>query len=228
MTTDAAPEPGAAPACEALQFDHADFTTAPASMICSACRQPIRNAYYEIQGKVFCADCRDRVVARFAGGFELAPFLRAALFGAGAALAGAAVYVVVLLVTHYNIGLLAILVGYMVGLAIRKGAQFRGGVPYQLLAVFLTYTAVVCWPVPLIVGFSMMGGKPIGTSLVQLIAQAYASPFLSGGKNIMGLVIIGFALLQAWRMNPKVTLPISGPFQVSGGRPPYQEAPAHA
>ena len=51
---------------------------------------------------------------------------------------------------------------------------------------------------------------------------------LQAAVLLIGVSIIGFALMQAWRMNPKVQLPISGPFQVSGASGPLTESPAHA
>ena len=76
---------------DALQFDHADFTAAPAVTACGRCRQPIRDVYYEIQGKVLCGPCRDQVVAHFAGGSEPARFVRQSV-RRGGALAGAAAF----------------------------------------------------------------------------------------------------------------------------------------
>ena len=45
-------------------------------------------------------------------------------------------------VTNFEIGLVAILIGYMVGYAVRKGAGGRGGLRFQVLAALLTYGAV--------------------------------------------------------------------------------------
>ena len=67
---------------------------------------------------------------------------RAALFGLGGALAGAALYYIVRAVTGYELGLIAIVVGYMVGWAMQRGAGGRGGRRYQLVAVALTYLAI--------------------------------------------------------------------------------------
>jgi hypothetical protein len=64
-------------------------------------------------------------------------------------------------------------------------------------------------------------------SAVQLIVGAilltvlvYASPFLivvghGNGQGVMGLVIIGIGLWQAWSVNRKATLEIAGPFSLS-------------
>ena len=44
--------------------------------------------------------------------------------------------------TGYEIGLVAIVVGLLVGGAVRKGSGARGGWFYQLMAVALTYAAI--------------------------------------------------------------------------------------
>jgi len=68
-----------------------------------------------------------------------------------AALAGAVLYYVVVRLTGLNIGLIAIVVGLMVGGGVRAGSGHRGGRFYQLLAIFLTYCSIVAMNVPLVV-----------------------------------------------------------------------------
>jgi hypothetical protein len=266
------------PPAEPLQFDHAEFTAPPQAVACGICTRPIADAYYELGQKVLCTTCRDGIVARFSGGSGLWRFCRAALFGSLAGLAGTALYFLVLAVTGYQVGLIAILVGLMVGGAVRKGARYRGGLAYQALAVFLTYTAIVASYVPGIYGAltkrsdeklaavaaadpaqplqernvnpdpakevhadaprrpapaaapKIDTGRPIRLLILGLVALAlaYAWPFLEGARNLIGLLIIFFGLLQAWRMNKKLNLRINGPFRVGEAPPPLVEAPAHA
>jgi hypothetical protein len=40
---------------------------------------------------------------------------------------------------------------------------------------------------------------------------AIAAPFLAGFENIIGLVIIGIGLYEAWKLNKRTELAISGP-----------------
>jgi hypothetical protein len=47
---------------------------------------------------------------------------------------------------------------------------------------------------------------------VMVFGFALAAPFLAGVSNFMGLIIIGIALYEAWKINRKV--PISGPFRI--------------
>jgi hypothetical protein len=52
-------------------------------------------------------------------------------------------------------------------------------------------------------------------AIVFLIGFLYALPFLAGLENIIGILIIGFALYEAWKLNRKVELQVSGPHQVA-------------
>ena len=66
----------------------------------------------------------------------------ATALGLLAGLAGAAIWYAVRKITDYEIGLIAIVVGLMVGVAVRKGSKGRGGWFYQALAMTLTYCCV--------------------------------------------------------------------------------------
>jgi hypothetical protein len=44
---------------------------------------------------------------------------------------------------------------------------------------------------------------------------ALALPFLAGFKNIFGLVIIAIGLYEAWKINKRVKLDVTGPYHVA-------------
>jgi hypothetical protein len=140
---------------EPIQFDHAEFTTpAPAVLSCRSCKQPIPDAYFEVNGLILCDRCRQAILASFQRSKgRLFRCVKASVFGFGAALAGAAITYAVFVVSKGSIfGILSILVGWMVGKAVRKGSEMRGGWQYQVLAVALTYSAM-CWSsVPVLMG----------------------------------------------------------------------------
>jgi hypothetical protein len=225
-------EPVTAPLAESLQFDHAEFAEAPTAgvMACAACRQPIAEAYFEIQGKVLCGRCRDRLLARLTEGSALARFGRAAIYGAGATLGVIALCFVVRSSVGSLMALLFILAGYLIGVAVRKGAGVRGGWPYQVLAMFLAYSAIVGSTLPTLLMQLSRQGLDVAHHLPAIIALAYEIPFLLAGREPLGLIIVGVALWQAWRANRRLDLPIRGPFQVSGGglQPEDEELAAHA
>jgi hypothetical protein len=134
---------------EPLQFDQAEFTTPVAERpTCSVCHQAIPEEYYEINQRIMCPQCRHGVEAAFRGGSGTARFLKATAFGLLAAAVGAVLYYGFVRLTDWNLALVSILVGFMVGTAVRKGTGNRGGRIYQLLAVFLTYTSIAAMLTP--------------------------------------------------------------------------------
>jgi hypothetical protein len=70
-------------------------------------------------------------------------------------------------------------------------------------------------PVQLSVGDALIG-------LAAFMVLVAAIPFLAGVENVLGLVIIGFGLFEAWRLNRHQPLTIDGPFRF-GGIPPRQD-----
>ena len=79
----------------------------------------------------------------------MGPFAKATIFGLVAAILGAALYYAVIAITNFEIGIVAIAIGYMVGFAVRKGAG-GGGRRFQVIAVLLTYWAVGLAYMPLV------------------------------------------------------------------------------
>jgi hypothetical protein len=105
---------------------------------------------------VVCKACADKLGALHSGGSPSRRFGLATVLGLVAGALGAGLYFGIAAVTGYEFGLVAIVVGFAVGYAVRVGSGGRGGLPYQLLAVIITYAAIVCTYVPAIVqGFNM-------------------------------------------------------------------------
>jgi hypothetical protein len=117
-----------------------------ATPTCAACKQPIVDQYWSAGGAVLCGTCKNAVER----GQQAAPdvmsragrFGRAALYGVGAMLVGALIWYAAAKFLNLEIGLIAILLGYMVGRAVFIGSARRGGRRYQTLAVFLTYLGI--------------------------------------------------------------------------------------
>jgi hypothetical protein len=132
-----------------LQFDKAepaqapDQRPAPSSANGPACRTcgAALFDYFDVNGLALCTGCKDRLVADRAAR-RPARFLKAALFGTGAALGSAVLYYAIAKITGYEIGLVAIVVGLAVGWAVHQGSGKRGGRAYQFLAMALTYTSI--------------------------------------------------------------------------------------
>lgn len=224
---------------ERLDLEHADFGAAPRSpLACAACSTAIGSTYFTAGDQVLCQPCQMQLVSGAASGSGLGRFALALLLGGVAAVLGAGLWYAVTRLTGYEIGLIAIAVGFVVGAGVAIGSGQRGGLPYQLLAVFLSYTAICATSVPDIITAieteqvavqDALGGDAAPAAVdfsdidsiagyvvaaIFLMGFAYALPFLAGFQNVIGLLIIGFALWQAWSMNGKRNLTIEGPFEV--------------
>lgn len=128
---------------EGLQFDKVEGA---GTMVCAMCKQNITDAYYQLNGRPICASCKVKADAQIADlharGKGTGAMGKSVIFGLGAAIAGAIVYFAVTAITGWEIGIVAIVIGYMVGWAIRKATGGVGGRRYQILAVAFTYLAV--------------------------------------------------------------------------------------
>lgn len=117
---------------------------------CGVCGDPIAGVYFKSGEALICAVCRGRLVAEREAGTPAGRFVRALALGAGAAVLSAVAWYWIARLTDREFGLIAILVGLLVGGAVRLGARRRGGWAYQGLAMLLTYTAIVSSYIPAI------------------------------------------------------------------------------
>jgi hypothetical protein len=252
---------------EPLQLDRVEPASREAAasaggVQCRGCNQPIVTAYYDINGVSTCTVCRETIVRQLQGPLGLGRIARAAGFGFAAAIAGSLLWYAVGAITGYEVGLIAVLVGLMVGLAVKRGGRGRGGWKLQTMAMVLTYSSICASYMPAVyhaikdkgphheTTTSAEAAPPTaGTSLapsvtsspspeaeahqppstflgklllfflglVILFAIACAAPFLAGAQNIIGILLIGFALFEAWKINKAPRLVVSGPYRVGGG-----------
>ena len=222
-----------------LQFQTAEpvSPTLASGMSCVVCHTAIGKIYFHAQGAVVCELCAKRIET----GQQAPPALslaRAALYGGGAALAGSTLYALVAIFTGLEVGLIAILVGWMVGKAIRHASRGMGGRPQQILAVVLTYFAITTSYIPVFV-YQFAKNPPAKTqtaanaskkqdqppprmslagALVMLILIAAAAPFLALGQGfsaVITLFIIFIGLQRAWRLTGRSEILVMGPYEVA-------------
>jgi hypothetical protein len=205
-----------------LQFDRADFAGGQA-LKCSACSVAISGDYYQVNDQVVCPACSEKFAAYGSGGGSKAGrFLRATAAGIGGGFAGFLIYWGVLELTNINFGLIAIVVGWLVGNGVRWGSDRLGGKFYQLLALAITYVAICSTYIPLILRASDAPDvtMPFVVKFIVAFIFSMAAPWLEGPSNIIGWIIIGFGLYQAWIMNRKIPIQITGPFSTGQATPP--------
>lgn len=229
--TEATPPP---PDAEKLQFDHAEFGPADAattSITCASCHRPIAGAYYEINGTIFCENCRALVEQHLNGGSKIGRFARALLFGSGAAIAGSTVYFLVFHYAKIQASLISILCGYLVGKAVRAGTGGRGGWIYQIMAVLLTYLAIGAaysgqalssgdFGLTALRQQAQADGTPLALIYLQVsllfVVLSAVSPILVAKESILSLAIMGFAVWEAWKFTKRAKVVVTGPYRVGG------------
>ena len=232
-----------------LQFDHAEpspgASSSSGTISCAVCKSLLPETYHVVNGHIVCDKCRRDAEADWNRGGAAGRFGKALGLGILATIACAVLWYAVLKFTNSQFGLLAILVGWVVGTAVMKGSNGRGGWRYQALAIFLTYTSIVSSYVPFIIeGFreqSVQTAKvaaspdktivtadsttgaataaeigPLGFAIgVVVLIGVLYASPFLMGQTIIGYLIIGFALYMAWKINLKTELSVSGPHQVS-------------
>ncbi|MBK7928791.1 MAG: hypothetical protein IPJ98_15235 [Bryobacterales bacterium] len=172
-----------------------ETTAAPA---CQRCRILLDARFDIIDGQPACDDCapglREELRRRQAESLSLPGgwWTRAALFGSGAALAGALVYALIFIGTGLEPTPLALAIGALCGIAARAGAGNKGGLPLQFLAVGLTYFGM--FSAYALVALFTNGAQHEGQP--RDLFYAITQPFVAGPIGLICLVV-GFFL--AWR-----------------------------
>ena len=77
-------------------------------------------------------------------------------------------------------------------------------------------------PEPAPVG-PVQGIAALALAVLFLLVLAFAAPFLAGFGNIMGIIIIGIGLYEAWKMNSTSPVVITGPYRLA-----FKDQPARA
>lgn len=184
-----------------LQFNRAEPLQGQGELTCAACRRSISDTYFEVNGQVVCGACRNILQDQWQRGGSAGRFGKALGLGLLAAIACSIVWAIVLLTTKSEFGILAIVVGFVVGKAVNMGSNGRGGWRYQALAIFLTYTAIVSSYVPV---FVQAAREQAATQVAEQTAttDSVASPQAAtvitadpaekpgAGTIVLGLVVI--------------------------------------
>ncbi len=195
------PDNTAAPSAP-LQFDAADVSTTAPGVVCAACGKAVTSAYYQVNDAITCPSCRSALEEQVNGtGSRAGRLLKAAAFGAIGGAIGAGIYYAILAKTGYEIGFIAILVGWLVGSGVRRGSGGRGGWRYQTIAMVMTWFAIGAVYTPMIMrGFeeaqvaaiagdstqvtdSASAGAPVLASVSATDSAAVAAPVIDASAR---------------------------------------------
>jgi hypothetical protein len=231
MTDSESPDP--LPSVDALQFRRAQptcSTETPPPKTCASCKELISGDYYQVQNHVICPSCAVKIQAGRQSQNPI-PWVRLVIYGTGAALAGSILYAIPLAL-GFQIGIVALVVGYMVGKAIRHGSYGVGGRPQQILAVVLTYFAISTsfFPAALItvakhnieakhsaeIAPLLKPGVFTAAAIPALVVFAIISPFLelrsSPVGGLISLFILFIGLQRAWALTAGHEILVTGPY----------------
>jgi hypothetical protein len=147
---DAVPAPEPALPADVPQFATAEYAHIPGTERCRICGSLIAGEYYRVNNQMACSTCASQAKDGQPTDSHAA-FVRALLFGLGAAIGGMILYALITMTLSFTIGYFALGVGWMVGTAMKKGSHGIGGRRYQVVAVLLTYLAISSAAVPPII-----------------------------------------------------------------------------
>jgi hypothetical protein len=136
------------------QFGTAEYAGPSGNDHCQFCHQPIAGTYYRVNDSLACPGCAAKARAELSKDTHAA-YMRALLFGIGAAIAGMILYSVFEIATGLIVGYVSLAVGYLVGKAMMKGSGGVGGKRYQITAAVLTYAAVSMAAVPVAIHYAI-------------------------------------------------------------------------
>jgi hypothetical protein len=137
------PQPGSPPPASGMQFDRAESLrpSAPAAA-CAVCKKALTDVYYLARSLKVCPVCREGHERQLASGSQAGRVIKALILGSLAAGLGGAIWAFITYKTDGIYGIVAIGMGLLIGAAVKKGSEGRGGRGYQALALALTYLGV--------------------------------------------------------------------------------------
>ncbi len=173
-------------------------------MTCELCSAGITPGTEKFaNGHRICPSCAAQLDAELSQGQASAEVLpRAAAFGALGAIVAAAAWAAVVIITNYEIGYLAVLVGFLAGYGVKFGAKGQHGKQLQRAALACTVVGLIATKYFIFAHFLSQAAAQEGVSLgyfspVTLKAFPSAIPSMLSPFDLLWLFL---ALSSAWRV----------------------------
>jgi hypothetical protein len=211
-----------------MDFSRAELET-PSSMQCALCKTPLTESYYAAGTAIVCRPCGTIISAGAPREGRFGRVLRAIGWGTLYGIAGTILYSAIIAFANYQLALLTILIGWLVGVGVKKGSGGSGGLGYQVLAVFLTYALCSLAFVPALVATAGDGPDALPTWLAIIISIPISLfiPF-SGELSIIGIAILGIGMWQAFKVAAETPIELTGPYAIAKPDAPTPSASAES
>lgn len=198
------------------QFGTAEYKSASGPDRCKSCQQELSGSYFRINGLLACEKCTRQLQAQTPKDTHAA-YVRGILFGVGGAGVGLILYSAFGIATGIRLGYIALAVGWLVGMAIKKGSNGIGGRRYQIAAVALTYAAVSLSAIPVGIYYIVKeknaaqishppDSSPASIATEPGSASAQDDPHASGQRSTPSLTSAAGSLLFAGLASPFLEL----------------------
>lgn len=177
------------------------------SVLCAQCQQEVpAGQYYSFKGKkgqdVFlCGNCRETVEKALQAETQSPNLFGGMLLGLLGGLVAGVVWYLVVVVTSYQIGYVAIGVGYLIGQAVHFGSGKKRGPRLQLLSAGVTLTVLLVAEYFTFLHFLrkyLLEQKTEGYHGQFFLISPFHPAFLQSVVSPMGLLIWAIALYVAF------------------------------
>lgn len=200
---------------------------------CDHCSLSVRSTYHEVGGQILCSPCKWEMEKTHRDGLNSRRMVFATSLGTLAAIVGAGIFFTILMFFKFNFAAIPLIIGLLVGIAVRIGSRRRGGPVYQALAMILTYIAVAATQLPAVHdtgGGPDQAGNTVnnsaytqdispsadtasaqskGISDTKQLAFAFISPIASMLENVIGFIFLCAGMLAAWKLNQRARMTVS-------------------
>lgn len=121
----------------------------PTGVSCTGCGVALAGGHFLLNGTPWCPTCKEEMQHQTR--FTFRKLLKSCLAGYVGAIVAGGLWALVTIVTGYQLGLIAIFVGLIVGHAVRWGARPATGRRFQILALALTVLGLSYSTIPMLV-----------------------------------------------------------------------------
>lgn len=192
-----------------LQFEKVEYASGAAQ--CASCSRALGSPWWQAGAVRVCSTCKAGMEQYLGTPIGAAGYVRATAAGLGTAIACAVVWAVIEELTGYQLGIVAIGVGWAIGEVVRRVAG-RGSRMLQVIGLLLVYLAISLAAIPQVLGQTEEGGA---VAWIVAILISFAFPFLvwmEGASAFLWYLIVFFGFRRVWSALAAPNVQFEGPF----------------